>query len=46
MFNWCLLLIIHSADMVNELNKLNAQDFTVRFSQKKSEVNKIDIPEG
>ena len=32
--------------MVNELNELNAQNFTVRFSQKKSEVNKVDIPEG
>ena len=27
-------------------NKPNSQDFTVRFSQKNSDLKKVDIPEG
>ena len=32
-------------DGVGVVNELNGHDFTVRFSQKKSELNKVDIPE-
>ena len=28
------------------INDPNSQDFTVRFSQKNLEVNKVDIPKG
>ena len=31
---------------VGVVNKPNGQDFTVRFFQKNSDPNKVDIPEG